>query len=143
MSKRSLPRLNTAELGEDSQDLILHIATVLLGASMVDAVPRNREIRLIRHTLNRGLRVEASQTRNVMRKALRKIIQGQGYAQIGAALDKLRETLNLKQRVSLYSALFSIVMADGHVDTAEKYYLELVAEKLELANEKLYTSHVR
>lgn len=140
MNSRSLANRLAPRFGDESQDIIVAITTVLLGASMVDAIPRNREIRLIRRTLNRSLRVESSQTRKVLRKALLNIMHGRGFEEISQALETLKSTLSVKQRVSLYSTLFSIIMVDGHVDRAEKYYLDLVADKLGLADAHIDTS---
>lgn len=116
----------------ESTKLLSAISTICLGGAFADGLPHNREIRYLRQTLRKTFQLTDRQANASMRKALFSLMGGQKMETIEEACAVVNANLKEKQKSTLFSALLTLLLSDGHLENSEIYYLEMVADMLGL-----------
>lgn len=111
------------------------LVTVLSGVIYVDGVVTNEEKQRLHNTLNKFSLVNSS-LGQLTQLMLKGVAKEQFYKKLGE-LTPLIALLSPSQRLLLVGFGYEMSAADGDIDTREQKYLQIVANRLEIASKHL------
>lgn len=113
-------------------DILVAIAVLGLVATIADGEADLREIDTFTREFRRRFALSRNQSLKLIGIALGKIRLENGAALLDCACDTLNEHLDSSQKFGLFEALSDVLIADGRIHEGEEYFLEFVAQKLNL-----------
>lgn len=122
----------TSSLQNRADEVLTAIAVLGLVATIVDGNADFREIDTFTQEFRKQFALSRRQSQKIIGLALSKIRTASGIDMIDCACDTLNEHLDPSQKVELFEALSEILIVDGRIHEGEEYFLDYIADKLDM-----------
>lgn len=117
---------------ERADAVLTSFAVLGLVASISDGDPDYRETRDFFAEFRRRFALSRSQSLRIVSQALREVCAAQHDRILDNACATLNEHLDEGQKLQLIDSLAEILVADGAVHEGEEFFLDAVAERLQV-----------
>ena len=124
--------LQASSLRGRADELLIAIAVLGLVATIVDGKADFREIDSFSREFRKRFALSKRQSIKLIGLALKRIRIANGTNMIDCACDTLNEHLDSSQKIELLEALSDVLIADGRIHEGEEYFLDYIADKLNL-----------
>lgn len=113
-------------------DLISASAVLCIGGALADGRSQPAELAAYYRAFTGYYLLSRGLASRITRKALRQMLQGHTFEPIEAACEIVNQHLTTTQKQALFEVVAAITNADGKIHPAERFYMEIIAEKLGL-----------